>query len=162
MPQNERTSKPASAKDSLVTLKILTWVFGLLGLTMLAAALIIFLIGIFSGSDTVQAEGTVVDLRTRFGNSNSNNPKAPVIDYMVEGKKYVYNSEIYSSLSPYKIGDKVIVHYKPTNPQDAQLDFGVGQLLSVIFGLIGAVFILVSGVLWFIRARIVQKRKNSV
>jgi len=156
MSERQTNSNYRSTNDPIKVLKILGLVFGVIGLTMLAVALIIFLVSTVFTSYTAQTEGTVVSLLSRT--DKAIRVQAPEVAYVIDGKKYFFISEIYSSLSQFKPGDKVTIHYEPANPQNAQMDFGVGQLISLILGIIGLAFSLTSVAMWFGRSRLLQKR----
>jgi hypothetical protein len=145
--------------DPVKVLGILRLVFGLLALALLLASLSIFVIGNLRVANWSQTEGTVTSLRYQRPNSSA---VAPVIDYSVNGVKYTHNSNVYSSFSSYKVGDKLTIFYDPSNPQTSELnDNRLDQLLSLIFGINGVVWLLITGILWIIRANLLRKRRRQ-
>ena len=61
-----------------------------------------------------RAPGTVVGLR------NTGRLPAPMIEYRVDGQKYLYNAWV--STTGYHIGQKVTVRYHPDRPGGGRLD----------------------------------------
>lgn len=140
-------------RNRLKTLAILGMVFGLLGFGFLLLDGGFFLYRTFFSPNTGTAEGTVTGFASRNG------PQAPVVEYTVNGTKYQHTSSVSSSFSLFKRGDRVTIYYDPARPQNSQLSFETGELLSLIFSLIGTGFILVSLVLWVIRT-VIQRRSR--
>jgi hypothetical protein len=77
--------------------------------------------------------------------NNGRGGLAPVVAYTVAGQTYNYRSDVTSSLSLFKVGEQVTILYQPSNPQNAEIEgYSVGLLLTLIFGIIGLVFIVVT------------------
>lgn len=92
-------------------------------------------------------------------NDSNSGALAPVVNYMVGGQQYTYQSPVYSSLDSYKVGQAVTVNYDPNKPDDADIDsFGVGKLLAIIFIIIGSIFVLISILIRFIGFTVARRR----
>jgi hypothetical protein len=82
-----------------------------------------------SGAERV--EGTVTEMV-------GGNRKAPVVEYQVDGKSYVFRDSISTAPPAYDVGDKVVILYRPDDPRRAQIDSFVGRwLFAVIFTSLG-------------------------
>lgn len=69
------------------------------------------------------------------GHTSNIMTSAPVIEYMVDEKKYTYESKHYTNFSSYKIGDTVDLLYNKTNPSEAKINsFMELWLIPVILG----------------------------
>ncbi len=152
--------RPRRTSDPVKVLGILSLIFGCIGLVFLLLSLGFYSWTNFFSTTTSQTEGTVTGIVYRVGTAN--NPVAPVVQYSVNNQNYTHNSSVYSSAVKYKIGDKLVVHYDPNKPQDSRLDFEAAQLLAVIFLIIGLGFIVVSGILGFIRRSMSQKQRKLI
>lgn len=113
-----------------------------MGVIFAGIAAFIFYQGYVLERDGLQAEGTVIGLvesRDEDGTSY-----APVIRFQTQGGREFEFKSSYSSNPPqYKVGQKVTVLYPPDQPGDAQIK-GAGNLLALIFGLVGGFEILLS------------------
>lgn len=128
--------------------RILSIVFGLLGLGLVGAGLVIFLVSNFLSSGNVGVAGKVVDLTVR------RNSQAPIIEYVVNGKSYQHTSPIYSSLDLYKVGDAVMISYDPNAPQNSYIDsYRVEWLVAGIIGTVGIGFGVAAGILRLLMLR---------
>ncbi len=111
-----------------------------MGVIFTVVAAFIFFQGYMLERDGIQAEGTVIDLaesRDEDGTSY-----APVIRFQTQGgREFEFKSNYYSSPPQYKVGQKVTVIYPPERPGEAQVK-GAGNLLVLIFGLVGGFEIL--------------------
>lgn len=68
----------------------------------------------------------------------SGNHTKPVVEYVVDGRRYEITGIISSSPSAYSVRDKAVVHYIPDDPADAQVSSFVERwLFLLIFGGLG-------------------------
>lgn len=106
-----------------------------MGVIFAGIAAFIFYQGYILERDGIQAEGTVIGLvesRDEDGTSY-----APLIRFQTQGGREIEFKSSYSSNPPqYKVGQKVTVLYPPDRPGEAQIK-GAGNLLALIFGLVG-------------------------
>jgi hypothetical protein len=111
-----------------------------MGVIFAGIAAFIFYQGYMLERDGIQAEGTVIGLaesRDEDGTSY-----APVIRFQTQGgREFEFKSNYYSNPPQYKIGQKVTIIYPPDRPGEAQVK-GAGNLLVLIFGLVGGFEIL--------------------
>ena len=83
----------------------------------------------------VEAQGVVVDLQEKYDNDGST--YAPVVQFEAESGQSVTFTSSYSSNPPsYEVGESVIVVYPTETPEDAIIK-GDGQVLHIIFMLLG-------------------------
>ncbi len=92
--------RPARDQKVMVT-KILSLVFGLLGLSCWLVAGGFSVYGAFLNPNTATTEGTVLSLVKR----NSKNSQAPMVEYTVAGINYQRTGNVFSSSSSFKPGD---------------------------------------------------------
>ncbi len=149
--QSKLSSQRTTSQRPAKVFSKLSLGFGLTALILWLMGSGVFLYGAFFNPNSAKTEGTVLSL-VRRGSS-----QAPVVQYSVAGIKYQHTGNVYSSITQFKAGNKVPILYDPANPQNSQLTFEVGELLIVIFGLIGSVFAVISGICWFIHTRRRQK-----
>ena len=122
--------------------RILSIVFSLLGLGLVGAGLVIFLVSNFLSAGNVRIEGKVVDLAVR------RNSQAPVVEYVVNGKSYQHSSPIYSSFDFYKVGDVVKISYEPNAPQNSYIEaYRVEWLIAGIIAMVGVGFGIAAGII---------------
>ncbi|MFN0215291.1 MAG: DUF3592 domain-containing protein [Saprospiraceae bacterium] len=68
-------------------------------------------------NDGIKTTGIVIEF------NHSKNTVAPVVGFKDEwGNELVYNSDNYSSIKTFEIGQKVTVYYDPTDPKNATLE----------------------------------------
>lgn len=86
----------------------------------------------------IKTKGIVVNLQvSRKGG------KAPIVEYFDKNQQqHFYYHDVYTRPSSYSVGDEVELYYSPTNVEDARLS--QDYFLILIFGFLGAVFIIVS------------------
>ena len=89
----------------------------------------------------LQVEGTVVALvESRDDDGTS---YAPVVRFKTQGgREFEFQSNFYSSPPEYEVGQTVTVLYPPDQPGEAQIK-GAGNLLIIIFGIIGGLELLI-------------------
>jgi len=116
---------------------------------LLAAAIILFTGFIFAGfaafdfyqdytleKNGVRVEGTVTGLVMNQDDEGSTS-YAPVVRFTTRGgREYTFQSNFFSSPPQYKTGQTVTVLYPTDQPGEAKIK-GEGQLLRIIFGLVG-------------------------
>lgn len=98
---------------------------------------------------TLAAEGRVTELARSFsGGSRTSGPMYhPIVSFTAQdGRKIEFRSGTGSNPSAFTIGEVVTVRYDPANPDSAAIDaFFSLWLMPLIFGFIGAIFILIAG-----------------
>jgi len=83
----------------------------------------------------IEAQGVVVDLQENYDSDGST--YKPVVQFKTQGGKNVEFTSSYSSSPPaYDIGESVTVVYPPETPSEAIIK-GDGQILHIIFMLLG-------------------------
>lgn len=86
----------------------------------------------------IKTTGKVVNLQVSRKGS-----KAPIVEYFDKNQQqHFYYHDVYTRPSSYSVGDEVELYYSPTNVEDARLS--QDYFLILIFGFLGAVFIIVS------------------
>ncbi len=68
----------------------------------------------------------------------------PTVAYEANGT--IYTKRLNTASSNYRIGERIRIAYDPEAPDQVTTAGFTGYLLSVIFGLIGIVFILIGGI----------------
>lgn len=123
------------------TFKILTAVFGGIGIIMLIIGVLIFKSTKDFQSKAILTEGTVIEMVQMRG-SNGMLSHAPVVSYMAKDEQeHIYYSSSYSNPPSYSVGEKVQIYYDPANPDDAQLGGGA-SIAAIIVSAIGFFFLL--------------------
>lgn len=90
-------------------------------------------------SCTESVTGTVIKMK-----AGQNNSAMPVYEYFVSGDRYAKQGSSISH-NPLRIGDSVCVMYDPAKPSRAYLrdfDIRIFRILSTIFFVLGAVFLI--------------------
>jgi len=86
----------------------------------------------------IEAQGVVIDLQENYDSDGST--YKPVVQFKTRGGQNVEFASSYSSNPPaYDIGESVTVVYPPENPSEAIIK-GDGQILHIIFMLLGGIF----------------------
>lgn len=120
----------------------------------IAAGILLFMGVIFAGvagtifyqdcaleKNGVQVEGTVISLAMSQDDDGSTS-YAPVVRFISQGgREFTFTGTVYSSPPAYKTGQKVTVLYPIDQPGEAKLK-GEGNLLMIIFGIVGGLEIL--------------------
>jgi len=89
----------------------------------------------------VQVEGTVISLAMSQDDDGSTS-YAPVVRFTSQdGREFTIQSNFYSSPPAYQTGQKVSVLYPTDRPGEAKVK-GEGNLLMIIFGILGGLEIL--------------------
>ena len=84
-----------------------------------------------------EAQGVVIDLEENYDGDGST--YKPVVQFKTRDGKSVEFASSYSSYPPaYDIGENVTVVYPPENPSEAIIK-GDGQILHIIFMLLGGI-----------------------
>lgn len=119
-----------------------------------AAGILFFMGAIFAGiagiifyqdyalaRDGVQVEGTVISLAMSQDDDGSAS-YAPVVRFTSQGgREFTFTGTVYTSPPAYQTGQKVTVLYPTDRPSEAKLK-GEGNLLIIIFGIVGGLEIL--------------------
>jgi hypothetical protein len=89
----------------------------------------------------IQVEGVVTDLVESTDSDGTT--YAPVVAFKTAGgRNFEFQSNFYSNPPAYEVGQKVTVLYPPDRPGEAQIK-GAGNLLMIIFGIVGGVELLI-------------------
>ncbi len=128
----------------------LAWLFLLLGLGLAAGAGLAVWLEISFRQRSVEAEGRIVQMIQRASTSSSGSRSTnwtPVFAFRLPDGKEVRVEAGFSSSPPCcAVGDRVTVRYDPANPSSAQMaGFLSSWLVATILGGLGAVFLLVGG-----------------
>ncbi len=132
-------------------LKLISVLFSIIGLGMLAGSLLIFSNTRTFITRAVEAQGKVIDLE-RSRSSSSSSTYRPVVEVTTAtGKRIEFTSNVGSSPPSHRVGEPVTVLYSPADPQAAriksffQLWFGflIVFALGVVFAAIGLTMIFV-------------------
>jgi len=95
----------------------------------------------------IEAQGVVVSLQENYDSDGST--YAPVVQFKTaSGQNVRFISSYYSSPPAYDVGQAVVVVYPPEEPEDAIIK-GDGQLLHIIFMLLGGIVAAVGSYLMF-------------
>ncbi|MGZ8397592.1 MAG: DUF3592 domain-containing protein [Gemmatimonadales bacterium] len=135
-------------------LKIVSGLFSIIGIGMLAASFFVFSTTASFISRAVEADGRVTDLERSHSRSSSGSSTTyrPVVEFTTAtGKHIEFVSSVGSSPPSHRVGEAVKVLYNPANPQSAriksffQLWFGflIVFALGLVFATIGLGMILV-------------------
>jgi ribosomal protein L7/L12 len=126
--------------------KMFSIFFGFVGLVMAGIAMLLAYLQSETIENAEQVSGRVVELRSGSGSGT-----APVIAYEWEGKPKLYTSSTYSTPPAYEINEEVPMYVNRNDPDDVLVDtFSDRWLVIVIFGGIGAFFILFSALFMFV------------
>ena len=130
-------------------LKLVSVLFSIIGLGMLAASLVIFNNTRSFIARAVEAPGKVIDLErssSRSSSGSSSSTYRPVVEFITAtGKRIEFTSSVGSSPPSHQVGEAVTVLYHPAQPQSAriksffQLWFGflIVFFLGLVFAAIG-------------------------
>jgi hypothetical protein len=122
---------------------ILGGVFGLVGVVLLAAAVVLALTTRNFLASAARAEGTVIDLReeTDLKNGRTHTFWKPVVEFTTaDGRRLSFQDNTGSSPPAYEVGERVPVAYDPDNPSHARLATSETYLASWILGGLGLLF----------------------
>jgi hypothetical protein len=124
---------------------IIKYVFTLVGVAMLAGALLAYRHTSAFLADAARAEGIVVEVIHQ--RSSDSSTYKPVVQFTTaDGRQVEFTSDVGSSPPAHARGDKVAVLYRPASPAQARIDgFLDLWLLPTILGGMGAVFALIGG-----------------
>jgi len=105
-------------------LKIIKYVFTIVGALMLVGTFFIFKSTNDFLSTSVNTQGKVIDMsRSRSSSSSSNSVMyAPIIKFTDEkGNSHEFTSSTSSSSPSYSVGENVEILYNPVSPNDAKI-----------------------------------------
>jgi uncharacterized protein DUF3592 len=131
-------------------LKLVSWVFSVVGVGMLIAAILLFSSTRRFITSANAAQGTVIDLVRSRSSSSSSGTYQPVVEFTGAGGQHVeFTSAVGSNPPAYRVGAAVTVLYDPDRPTHARISsflslwFGSILLLSlgIIFAAIGLTMI---------------------
>lgn len=143
------------------TLKIIKYIFIIVGVGMLIGTFFIYKKTTNFLETAITAEGTVVNLlQSRSNNSSSNSTMyTPVVRFTdKQGKEFEFTSSTSSNPPAYNTGEIVEVLYAPKTPEDATIKgFFSIWLGTLILGGIGSIFAII-GLGFFVYD--IQKKKK--
>src|SRR5260221_14249817 len=104
--------------------KILKYIFGVIGIIMLAIAGYISAAQLIFMNGKPQVQGTVVKNQSSFSvDMGGGNVYAPLVSFTtLDGKTEQIESGVQSSPPAHRVGDIVQVVYDPKNPSDARIN----------------------------------------
>ena len=135
---------------------LLSVLFGILGLGLLACAVALALDTRAFIATAKHASGTVTELVPKRDKDDGSTTYTPVVMFETDSGASVSFTSSFSSNPPaYDVGEKVAVLYAPAHPNEARIDgFGSLWLGPVIMGGIGTVFAAIGfGILFASRKR---------
>ena len=95
----------------------------------------------------IEASGVVVNLQENYNDDSTT--YTPIVQFTTtDGQKVEFVASYSSSPPAYNIGESVIVVYPPHNPTKAIIK-GDGQILHILFMLLGGIFLMVGFVQLF-------------
>lgn len=149
-------SYQSNMMNSSIVVYFLVGLFGLLGVIFL-------LVGILIGVNSKHKES--VCTATTVGEITSYEPRTtkgadgfyetyyhPVYTYYANGEEYVKESAVGTGKAG-TAGEKVEIHYNPANPQEFYAESSARNVLTIVFPVLGGIFILVSVILFIIGRR---------
>lgn len=141
-------------------LRLLTWIFGAVGVGLLIGAGIAATFTIQFRARSIPARGTIVDEDGgwRRGGGRS---YAPVFEYTdADGQRHRARATVSSNPPAYDVGDAVTVRYDPRHPADARLDsFLENWFVATLLGGLGLVFAGVAA--GFVVTGVVGRRRRA-
>ncbi|MFN8355131.1 MAG: DUF3592 domain-containing protein [Spirosomataceae bacterium] len=120
--------------------RVFTYIFGGIGLVMLAVTAFLVYSQYQFLSSSVKTTGVVID---NIGQrSKKSTTYTPVIAFQTaNGKPITFQGSVSSSPPAFDINEKVEVYYNPANPQEAAIGtFFQLWFLPLIFGILGTIF----------------------
>ena len=124
-------------------LRLLTWIFGAVGVALLIGASIAATITVQFRARSISAPGEIVD---QLGGSRSGSGRgrsyAPVFEFTdADGQRHRVRASVSSNPPAYDVGDAVTVRYDPRRPEKARLDsFLENWFVATLLGGLGIVF----------------------
>jgi uncharacterized membrane protein len=102
-----------------------------------------------------RAEGTVIEMRPANGTRTRAGACVPVFRFMADdGQTYMVVSDVTVRRTAFSLGERVTVLYPEGHPENARINsFTPLWLFSMIFGIVGVVFLCVPGLLLLGRTR---------
>lgn len=144
-------------------------VFKIVGSIFLPIGLVFLVIAglIYSGtqsflSDSMQAQGEVIDLVSgSSGSSSSSRSMYPVVRFeSSNGQVVTFQGSVGSSPPDFHVGEVVKVRHRTGNPHDARIESFVQLwLLPVVFGGLGVIFSGIGIALWSVILAKAKKKK---
>ena len=93
----------------------------------------------------------VGDFSVGVGNANYRTTFYPVIEYIVEGNKYIKRLNNGSSTPTYGIGQEIEVHYNAENPNEYYVGTGMANSIAgIVFSVLGILFIAIFAIVQII------------
>lgn len=138
-------------------MKIIKYIFLIIGLALLGGAFFLYQDKQTFLDKAATAKGTVIELIA--SRSDKSTTYRPVVSFTTnDGKKIEYNSLVGSNPPSYHEGETVEIFYDPVNPHDASINgFASLWLGTLILGIIGTVFFLI-GFFIILFGKMKQKR----
>lgn len=143
----------------LVIIRVVPYVFALAGVGMLAGSVFLYKTTSSFLAEAIKAPGTVVELVA--SQSSDGTTYRPIVQFKRQnGQTVTFESSTGSNPPSYSQGQRVEVFYRPTAPQDAEInDFFSLWGPPAICGTLGAAFFAFGG--GFILASRLRKRMNA-
>lgn len=100
----------------------------------------------------LEAPGVVVGLDESYDSDGST--YAPIVQFKTSsGQSVEFTTSYYSSPPSFKVGQPVVVVYSPESPEKAVIK-GDGQILHIIFMLVGGVIVVIGAYLIYSTLRV--------
>ena len=107
----------------------------------------------------IEAQGVVVGLDESYDSDGST--YAPIVQFKTSsGQSVEYTTSYYSSPPSYKVGQPVVVVYSPGSPEKAVIK-GDGQLLHIIFMLVGGVIVAIGAYMIYNTLRVLPLSRQE-
>ena len=127
----------------------LSFIFGLVGIILLAVAVFSYFHTWSFMSDSLTSDGTVIDF------VYSDNAAYPTVRYQTQAGKFVeFTSNVGSNPPSFDKGELVEVYYNPENPREARIGtfFSLWGMV-IIPGVLGLVFSFIPIIVYAVRSK---------
>jgi hypothetical protein len=123
-----------------------------IGTTFVVVACVFAMRTLSFAADASKTEGVVISLL-----EDGDNASAPVVQYLVDGKTYQIEGNVYTSPPAFSIGEAVTIAYKSDRPDAGQIVSVKNLWVIAVFGFVGA-----SAAVQGFRDLIISRRPRSV
>lgn len=152
------------------TVAIAGGIFGLVGVLLIGAAIVLVATTTRFLANAERTEGTVIEVNAKTSISRDADRRRrertfwyPTVEFTAGGGDTFSFEGTGANPPAYQVGDRVPVAYDPDNPSDARIaSFGSAYLLPMILGGLGIVFTPVGGYLLVIGRRKLRLRPNTI
>jgi hypothetical protein len=122
-------------------ISLLLVIFGSIGILLLSIAGFLYWRDYQHTKHSISVVGTVIKL------NYESNATAPVVQYKWNGVDRIYSSNVFSSPSAFEIGETVEMLVNVNDPYEVVINqLTERYLFAIVFGFIGAIFVLIGGV----------------